>query len=260
MFGLSKQSWYKQVELIDSGLLLVLRTPEYNVIISTSDTHATTDLTTGLCVKALYTAVDRMATRRPGFYESTNFITVNGNPIARILITDFDHWGLPTNNVSNNMSFNTPAIRPNESLNFLSVTQTTLSTSTPTPTSGSVTDPNDPLYKIHYTYSSHKLPNGDIFNAALDGLALVAQFDYEGPCDSITALSSSRNVVWHIGRTSLEVTFATEFSRMFYLMITEVFLKEKKFMEMWIDVEYEGDKIADGYILKWDGNKGIASE
>ena len=67
-------------------------------------------------------------------------------------------------------------------------------------------------------------------------------------------------MVWHIGRSSLEVTYATEFARMYYLMITEVFLKEKKFMEMWIDIEYEGDKIADGYILKWDGNKGIASE
>ncbi len=257
MYGLSKQSWSKQVELIESGLLVVLQTPEYNVIIYTS--HQTTDLTTGLCVQILYQAVNCMATRNPGFYQSTNFATLRNRPIARLLITDLDHWDFPPIGTSNS-SIHSIETRSYDLVNSLEATETTSPTSTPTADSGELTDPDDNLFKIRYQYSGQRVLNGDVFSAAIDGLAMAAQYDSDGPCDSITALSISRKVVWHIGRSTTHPTFTSELTRVFFLMIRDLFLKERRFQELWFHLEYEGEIVADGYVIKWNEKPGIANE
>ena len=256
MYELSIQSWQEPVELIESGLLIVVLSPTYNVVIYTSYTQATAELLTGFCVQTLYKAVNLMASRDPGYYQSSNYVVKKVDdgevPIGRILITNLDAPGVGSDRTGN-VSISLPLTQSHEIDDLLAASKTTSSpTSTPTADSGEISDLDDPLFKIRYHFHGQKIPAGDILNAAIDGLALIAVFDHNAPCDSITALSHSRNVVWYVGQSSLEPLLAGEISKAYTLLIDGLLLVQRRFQEVWIEVFYDGENIADGYILKWN--------
>ena len=259
MYGLSLQSWSAQVELVNSGLAMVVQTPSYNVIIYTSDTQKTTDLTTGLCVRALYLAVMCMAEREPGFYESSNYIVKNGEPIGRVLITTVD-FSVNSMNDAFHAPNGTLTINEHDYTSLQARTTTSSPTSTPSANAGVVIDPDDSLYRIRYEFLGQKLPTGDVLNAAFDGLATVALHSHLSHLDDLTAISVSRKVVWHIGRSSDERLLGGEISRAFFLLVSNLFLTQRRFQEVWYHVDYDGDNIADGYVIKWTGEGSIATE
>ena len=261
MYGFSLQPWSQRVELVDSGLNVVVQTPSYNVIIYTSDSRASTDLTTGFCVRALYMAIMCMAEREPGFYDSTNYIVKQGEPIGRILITTVDPY--PT---SANYTINAPNATLSLSDHALNkpkprTTRTTSSpTSTPTASSGTIVDPDDPLFKIRFEFHGQKLPTGDVLNAAFDGLAMISLYGRAEAVDDITALSLSRKVVWHMGRSSDERLLGGEISQAFNLLVRDLFLKQRRFQELWYYFDYDGENLGDGYVIKWTGQEPTAIE
>ncbi|KAL6719810.1 hypothetical protein ACLMJK_001731 [Lecanora helva] len=270
MYGFGSQPWFQQVELVDSGLAMVVQTPSYNVIIYTSKVRTTTELTTGLCVRALYDAVNKMATREPGFFESTNYIVKNGEPIGRILITIVD-WPGVSNSLPNGTLNSTATVQnyPSSNLQARTKTRTTRTTkttkstspsSTPTADSGEITDPDDRLFKIRYEFRGANIPVGDMFNAAMDGLARAAQIGYDTYCHDITALSISRKVVWYVGRSSEETLLGGELGRVFFLLVRDLFLVKRRFQETWFTLSYDGEDLADGYVIKWSPQAITASK
>ena len=259
MYGLSKQKWSKQVELIESGLLIVVESTSYNAVIYTSDTDVDSGLTAGLCVQALLLAVNGMATRNPGFYQSSSYILKDGTPIGRVLITNLDLSQSGTGRIGS-VSNGTSTNKTYESTSLFGGTKTTSPVPTLAADSGSLIDPEDKDFVIHYRFEGHKLPVGDIYNAAVDGLAQTAQVGHNLRCDFITTLSITRNVIWHVGHVGGDVVFGYEIARVFFLLVTEVMLVQKRFQEMWIKVTHEGVDLMDGYILKWDEKGEVASE
>ena len=254
MYGLSLQPWSATVELVESGLVVITKAPAYDVVILTSDTTVGADLTTELCVQALYRAVNDMAVRQPGFYQSTNYIVEGpGIPIGRILITDINHPSVNSaTNSSDGVLLDMTIATFDGQTNTL--TNRTLNNRNPTTNadSGQLIDPDNPSFKIFYQYTGKTILAGDLFSAALDGLASVAQYNNKGICDSITALSVKRNVVFHVGRSTAEVqVLAGILAKAFFLLVRDLFLVQKRFQEMEFGMEVAGMMIADGYILKF---------
>ena len=261
MSGLAVQSWEEPVELINSGLVIVVASPTYDVAIYTSYSENRSDLTTGFCVQVLYHAINLMASRAPGFYQSSNYIVKwvdeKAVPVGRILVSTLKKAEVAMSSAGN---FSTNALLTNVSRNddLLAASDNVSSqTGIWTADTGQIIDPDDKDYYIRYQFHGEKLPAGDVLNAAIDGLALTAVYEFAAHVDSITALSVSRNVVWHVGQSSHELLIASEISRVFTSLIDGLMLKERRFQELWYEVFFDGEMIADGYILKWDPNTAI---
>ena len=251
MYALGGQSWSEPVELQESGLVAVYEPPNMDTVIYTTAIQDIDKFTTGLCVQALYQAVNNMATREPGFYKSTNIVTWNDVPIGSVSLVDLSRQGLGLAlNVTTNI---TDGAQIAQSEGLAIATRTTSASSTPTADSGEILDDASKDLKIQYQYTGSRIQGGDLFSAALDGLAHAALFDHDGPCDSITALSVSRNLVWHVGRNSDEKLFTGEISRVFYLLVRDLYLVQRRFQEIWFSLIFEGTSIADGYVYKWNG-------
>ena len=276
MYGLSLQEWSQPVDLVETGLLAVADL-RHNAVIFTTDTNDEPHLTAGLCVQALYSTVLSMATRDPGFYDAKIYVTYKGEPIGRISITDIEHVEITMPlDILQNLSNQTI---PSRTLDLHQPTHahprpkpTTPSSKPPISTpsrvpgppsfpTGSLLDPNDSRFTIDYTYSTpvHTLPASDILSAALDGLAIVSPYDRNRPVGFITALSHNRNIVWHLGHSSImgDLLLAEEISRTFLFVVLHLFLPGKKFAELWLECRYQGTVYADGYVVKFEGQKGL---
>lgn len=266
MYGLTLQSWSSPVELLESGLGIVTQTPNYNVIIFTNDEPPGTELTTSLVVKVLLEAVTDMARRDPGFYQVAIFMAISEIRIGRMMIynrRDPDTQPLDDEGVF----IGTSTARSHNSTGSIYGIDRSSPNITLLTDFNSIIDPSDRRFKITWQWDGENIPNQDIFSAALNGLAIVAQFDRDDPCPSITALSTSRNAILHIGRSTTEETlFAGQISRTFFLLINKLFLVQRRFEEMWIDLSYDGESIADGYIYKvrrlggGNATQGVANE
>lgn len=248
MYGLSQQPWSSPVELLESGLFIVTQTPDYGVIIYTSNMPPTTVLTTGNVVKVLLESVTDMATLDPGFYQVACFIEIEETRIGKMLITKMgdpelgsDDEGFANETLS---AGSLPSIGPSKDI------EGPLGNSTQLAASDEIIDFSDRRFKITWQWDGKNIPNQDVFSAALIGLAAAAQYDKYGPCDSVTALSISGNTVFHIGRSSKETLYGGQIARTFFLLINQLFLVQRRFEEMWITLWYDGMIIGDGYIYK----------
>lgn len=259
VYGLGQQAWSSQVDLIDSGLVVVTEKPDYNVVILTSDKPPSTALTTGMVVKVLYETITDMATQAPGFYEAANFISLHDKKIGTMFI---DTERLSLNNDEGVANTASPASPSHSSIPLLPIT----SPSNPQPTTpNQIIDPHDPRFTITYDWTGTNIPAQDIFSAAFNGLAAVALHDLTSPCEYITALSASGNAVFHIGRSSRTELFAAIIARGFYLLINRLFLVQRRFEEVFVTMRIHGVGVADGYVYKvrkggvGNGADGVAS-
>lgn len=261
MYGLTKQAYSSHVDLIESGLYIVSEQPDYNIIIITTDQPGSTALTTGMVVKALYESITDMATRKPGFFQLADYIELNGEAIGKMFIDSSDR-SLNDERVSN-ATLTADASRSIASSHVADSNTGDISLpSNPR----EIIDPYDPRFKITWEWGGKNIPAQDIFSAAFNGLAAVSLYDHYGPCEYITALSASGNAVFHIGRSTRTQLFAGIIARAFYLLINRLFLVQRRFEEVWIQMSIHNVVIADGYIHKvvrvGAGNvtEGVASE
>lgn len=214
-------------------------------MIITSDVPPGTAFTTALVVKVLYESITDMATRQPGFYQVAGYIEINGKRVGRMYIGS-TNLSLNDEDVLNaTLTANSP-----RSIESSFVGELDTGNITQPSNSDEIIDPHDRRFKITWKWETKNIPAQDIFSAALNGLATVAQYDYNGPCDYITALSTLGNAVFHIGRSTGATLLASTISRAFYLLINQLFLGQRRFKELWIYLSIDGVNIADGYIHK----------
>lgn len=254
MYGLGKQPWYSPVDLIDSGLYIVTETPDFNVVILTSDIPPSTALTTGMVVKVLYESITDMATQSPGFYEVADFISLNDKKIGKMFI-DAERLSL-----NNDEGVANPASPANPSHSSIPITSPNTASNPQPTTPNQITDPHDPRFTITYDWTGTNIPAQDIFSAAFNGLAAIALHNHDSPCEYITALSASGNAVFHIGRSSRAELLAAIVARGFYLLINRLFLVQRRFEEVFVCMRINGVGVADGYVYKVrKGAEGVAS-
>lgn len=259
MYGLTLQPWHSPVELLESGLCIVSNQPDYNILIITSNEPPGKELTTGMVVRTLYEAITAMARRDPGFHMVSSVMKLDDERIGKLFIDSSD-LSLPNLDLPNTTSILEGLDASNTSLtNAKELNATTQLSDT-----RSLTDPHDRKLKISWKWDPFNIPAQDIFSATLNALATSAQYDKEGPVEHITAFSTSGNAILHIGRLTSVNIYGGIVSRVFYLLITELFLKRKRFEECWFEVSYEGLGIADGYFHKVErvggSEEGRASE
>ena len=256
MYGLSQQAWSATVDLVHSDLRTVKQSG-YNVIIYTSDSPPNTGLTTGLAVRALFDVIVSMTTEGLGFYKVTTNIKSQGRAIGRIHITNIDPTSSPT--ISNHDPLNTTS-----TLNVLD-NHASRSVNTSLVTySGNIPDPDDERFEVSYQYDSKNLRSQEVLSAMLAGLANVAQYNDDGPCPWISAVSSTGNLVLHVGGLPSEVLLGWHISRMIYLLVYHLFLVQRILKEMSFTLFYYGTPIAEGYMKSMrsvggDGGTGLAA-
>lgn len=245
MYGLSLQEWSRQVDLLESGLCIISLQPNYNIIISTSAEPPGTALTAGLVVRVLYDSVTDMATRQPGFYRVANHIKVNEKKIGKMFIVSSN---LSLNDEDRSNRTSTAAFQ--RSIESSNIREGNTGNITQTFNFNEIIDPHDRRFKITWEWEAKNIPAQDIFSAALNGLAAVAQFDHDGPCEHITALSTSGNTVFHVGRSTRAILLGGIIARTFYLLINQLFLVQRRFEALWFYLSINGVNIGDGYIHK----------
>ena len=235
MYGLSQQSWSSEVELERSGLVVV-HSP--GVIIYTKNDPPSTDLTTGLVVRALREVVFAMAKQQPGFFQVTSSLTLHGQGIGSILIDSLPR-PMSSNNNSSSITLETTQLYESSSANFTLEAQ-----------SGSITDPDNNNFQISYQYQTRKVEVQKTLSALLDGLSKAAECDDTRICPFLTAFSFNSDTVIHIGHTDGQALFGWHVQRALYLLHYNLFLRHPTFQELTFSLSYYGTTIANGYLTK----------
>lgn len=253
MYGLCQQAWSDTVNLAHDDLRVVEQSG-YNGIIYTSDSPHSTELKTGLAVRALYDVVFSMATQEPGFYKVTSSIELQGRAIGRILITSNAQTptAYPTSSdrdfLNNTLTANVPGSYDTPTVNPSSLAY-----------SGYIPDPDDERFKISYQYVGDNIRSQEIFSAVLAGLANVAQYNNDGPVPWLTAVSFTGNVVFHFGARPRQALMGWHISRTYYLLVYHLFLVQRILKEIRFTLLYYGRPIADGFMksMRSVGEAGI---
>lgn len=253
MYGLGQQPWSSPVELSRSGLGLVSDVAHTLAIYTTFWPETRTpnsDFTTQFAVRALFRLVNSMASSQPGFVWVRSSVYKSERLIGKIMITD-----IPDNNITlsgsvngsmNLTSLNTSLIKPDSSQQ-----KTRRITIKPlTANSGEIHDPADSRFLLTYKYNPNPIPAQEILSAAFSGLAQVAQYNDDGPCRYITAVSTSQKTFIHIGAVHGEVLLGWHISRAFWLLIFGLFLEGGRWEGLAFEVMFYDSVIAEGYVYK----------
>lgn len=128
---------------------------------------------------------------------------------------------------------------------------------------GEYTDPTDAKLKMIYSYHGSRIPSKDIFTAALNGLVNAAVFDPTSPCQLLKAISESASCVIYIGTIAGQSMTYAQATKALKWMSSTIPIHERNFGEMNVQLMYDGQKIAEGYILKGiipnSGSEGVAT-
>lgn len=242
MYGLCQQAWSDTVDLVHDDLRVVEQ-PGHNAIIYTSDNPHSTELKTGLAVRALYDVVFLMGNQEPGFYKVTSSIALQGRAIGRILITSKAQ--LPA---ANPTSSDRDFLNTTSTVDILGGHHTPNENSSSLAYSGYIPDPDDERFKISYQYVGDNVRSQEMFSAVLAGLASVAQYNDDGPLPWLSAVSFSGNLVFHFGARPRQALMGWHISRTFYLLVYHLFLVQRILKEMHFTLLYYGRPIADGFM------------
>lgn len=112
------------------------------------------------------------------------------------------------------------------------------------------TDPSDPKFKMIYQFHGSRIPSKNIFTAALNGLANAAVFDPKSPCDRLKAVSENSGCLIQISKLDGQSMDYAQATKALKWMTSTIPILEKTFGEMNAQLVYDGQRIADGYILK----------
>lgn len=255
MYGLAQQPWSSPVELSRSGLGLVSDVTHNLAIYTTFWPEVrtpNTDFTTQFAVRALFRLVTSMASQQPGFVWVRSSVYKSERLIGKILISDIPDNDITLsggNGLMNLTSLNTTLMK-----NDSSQQKTRKITTKPlTANSGEIHDPSDPRFLLTYKYNPNPIPAQEMLSATFNGLAKVAQYNDDGPCPYITAVSTSQRTFIHIGAVQGEVLLGWHISRAFWLLIFGLFLEGGRWEGLAFEVMFYDSVIAEGYVFKGRG-------
>ena len=212
-------------------------------------------LTTGYVITALFHTVNEMFQLQPGFFTCVTRLVLNGQDIGQVKISTespersyIDNAGglVFTGNTTANSTVLVPQVESktlnhtlnknkdhsNNSLTFIE----------------SVTDLDDPLLKIEYVYG-RVVQRSDLWTAVLDGIATSAQFDVGARCVSLTAVSISGNLAFHVYELDNSL-FTYELAIRTFRLMALVSMRSRIFKELEMTVFYNGITVAVGFVLR----------
>jgi len=243
MYGLSQQGWSITVDLVHNHLNVVDQ-PGYSAIIYTNDSPPSTELTTGLAVRALYDVVTSMATQEPGFYKVASNIRFKGQAVGRILISRRHPTPTSLSSSDRNHSNTTTTVDDLGGYNLPSAIASLRADS------GLIPDPYLDFFTIIYHYDGDNLHSQEVFSAMFAGLASVALFENDGLCPWLTVVSSSGNVIVRFTERPRQKLLGWHISRKLYLLVYRLFLVQRIFQVMRFTLLYHGRPIGDGFIKR----------
>lgn len=243
MYGLSQQEWSTTVDLVRNHLNVVDQS-DYNAIIYTNDSPPSTELTTGLAVRALYDVVNSMATQEPGFYKVASSIRLKGQAVGRILISRRLLTPTPLSSSDRNHSNTTTTVDHLGGYNIPSAITSLRADS------GLIPDPDSDFFTIIYHYYGDNLHSQEVFSAMFAGLASVALFNNDGLCPWLTVVSASGNVIVRFSERPRQTLLGWHISRTLYLLVYRLFLMQRIFQVMRFTLLYHGRPIGDGFIKR----------
>ncbi|KAL6720911.1 hypothetical protein ACLMJK_000010 [Lecanora helva] len=216
-------------------------------IVITNDSPNRT-LKTEYAVRALYEVIHRMATQQPGFFGAKLSILVSQRPIATILMYNPRFASMGEDKASND----TTASLLSNSTAFTNDLRALAAPINLTSISGEIIEPEDPRFRITYTYDDINVPVQDIAFAFFDGLAQSAQLDHTAPCSYIDGVSASSNFVMHLGGggDSGTTLWAWQAKRALFLLFYELYAEKRVFKGVDFAVLWNGKTIANGFMLK----------
>ena len=190
----------------------------------------------------LYTILYEMYSGRPGFFKAACNIFFNLELMGTIYI--LDNPPRPTVSGSQNVT----TTEPDEKEGAISLVS---SPKALTDDSGIVVDPKDAKFRISWNAVGRSIPAvQDMFSAAVDGIFKTAKHPYDSFCTHFTGISFSGAVAFHVGELSAEKVTCGQMARAFFLLVELVIKDERVFQEMDYSLEYDGLRIASGFILR----------
>lgn len=256
MYGLSQQAWSSTVDLVHSHLGTVQQ-PGFDAIIYTSDNPPSTQLTTGLAVRALLDVVTSMATGEPGFYQVTSNLTLQGQPIGKIRISNT--FEIPSPVLAEHQGANS-----NSTFDVLNGTGSPSANASLSALSGNIPDPDNKSFRIRYEYVGEEIRSNEMLSTVLNGLADVALFNEDSTCDWLSVVSTTGNTIFHIGALPRQTLLGWHISRAFYLLVYKLFLVQLSLKEMRFQLYYYDTQIAFGFIkmtqaIEGEGGAGLTA-
>ena len=215
---------------------------------------AVRELQTGFAILALYAGVVAMTPpTRNLFYELQVTISRDHVAVGRCTI----HSTPPTPpttlpEIQTSDRNRTVTLQPqfnSSSDSGVNTTANPLTTNT-----GTYTDPEDPTFRLTYTFKNARLNSKDVFLAAIDGIAAAARNNPGKRCPQLGAASpgasSRRGVVVSISalRHPRRVLFTYQYASRAMVLLTRVMQEGNRWEAVGFYVEHGGAKFGEGFV------------
>ncbi|KAF6218774.1 hypothetical protein HO133_005317 [Letharia lupina] len=232
MWELSNQSWTAQIDPKRPGP--VVRALDNRVFAVTTIDGPT--LQVGHVVLAYHQTVLDMYKRRPGFFTAITRIMLDGQRIGRAgLLPEPPLLGNPNSTMPDLVNTVNPPL--------------VSSTKSVAENSGVVIDPEDPRFSVSWRFDGSSIPAQELYSSVIDGIATVAQYETNARCASVTGVSFSGNVAFHVDDYLGAALHCGQISKAF-LFISVVVFENRKFEGVEITLEYDNITIGTGDVFK----------
>lgn len=204
---------------------------------------AVRELQTGYAILALYAGVVAMTPpTRNLFYELQVTISKDRIQVGRCTVRSATPPNLPATQSSD--LDRTVELQQTNSTGFNPLTTNT----------GTFTDPEDPNFRISYTFTNARLNSKDVFLAAIDGIAAAARNNPGKRCAQLSAASpgagSRGGVVVNISslKHPRRVGFTYQYASRAILLLTRVMQGGNRWEGLGFYVEHGGAKFGEGFV------------
>lgn len=232
MWELSIQSWTAQIDPKRPGP--VVQALDNRVFAVTTIDGPT--LQVGHVVLAYHQTILDMYKRRPGFFSAITRIMLDGQRIGRAgLLPEPPLLGNPNSTMPDLVNTANPPL--------------VSSTKSVAANSGVVIDPEDPRFSVSWRFDGTSIPAQELFSSVIDGIATVAQYETNAQCASVTGVSFSGNVAFHVDGYFGAALHCGQISKAFFVVSVVVF-ENRKFEGVEITLEYDNRTIGKGDVFK----------
>lgn len=254
LFDLSQQPWSGGVDLTKLGLVAVC-----GCHVSLTLHELAQGLQPGHIILAIYDTVLRMYNGQPGFCAANCQVYLRAQRIGLITMIPGRLQKVPSSSQNDTM---TESEGTEGSLSLVN------GIGTLTDDSGVIIDSSDPRFTISWTLNGKSIPAQDLFSAAVDGIASTAQYEWNQICSHAPGVSFPSNVAFHIRPYySCKGLLCGWIVKTFGFLVLKVVRAQRKFQEMDLTLNWQGEQVRSGYIMKLssleshggNGTDGIAS-
>ncbi|CAF9939045.1 MAG: hypothetical protein HETSPECPRED_001462 [Heterodermia speciosa] len=224
------------------------------------------ELQTGYAILALYAGIVTMTPpSRNLFFELKIDVSMENVPVGSCKIySSPNHPQLLNTTTVNKNNSTTPTLpdtatsKPAAADNHL-ITDYTTSTTT-------ITDPEDPRYRLTLTYAGNRIQSKDIFLASIDAVAAAARYNPGRACERLTGATVTHDsvVVTVAALRRRPGTRAKDAWKLTYgyasramVMVCAAMQREMRWGDAGLRLEYEGVRVGEGLVGVRIGGVGV---